>query len=111
MAEEQAINGQGAMTMEMIRGAMDPEEEGYDTPFATFTWRHWMEAQAKINQCFSRFIRAVEHERTDQALMIGLEVQEIATQMLLEAYAMCANLPLEDLPSLFQSRKRDGGKI
>ena len=105
MAEEQKVNGQGVMTMVAIREAMEPEADGYDTPFATFTWRHWMEAQAKINQCFSRFIRAVEHERTDQALMIGLEVQEIATQMLLEAYAMCADLPLEDLPMVKKKKE------
>ncbi len=104
MAEEST--GQGIMTMDMIREAMEPEEDGYDAPFATFSWRHWLEAQARINQCFSRFQRAVEHERTDQALMIGLEVQEIATQMLLEAYAMAADLPLQDLP--LEKKKKVG---
>ncbi|HEY3991587.1 MAG TPA: hypothetical protein VGM01_01800 [Ktedonobacteraceae bacterium] len=57
-----------------------------------------MDAQARTMQCFSRFVRAVEEHHLDHAIMIGLEMQEIATAMLLEAYAQSANVPLEELP-------------
>jgi hypothetical protein len=90
MAEDQISSD--VMALKEVREATWPEEEGYDAPFATFTWRHWMEEQARVNQCFSRFVRAVEERRAAQAMMIGLEVQEIATQMLLEAYALSAHL-------------------
>ena len=92
MAEAQTSD---VMALKEVREASWPEEEGYDAPFATFTWRHWMESQMRINQCFSRFVRAVEEKRAAQAMMIGLEVQEIATQMLVEAYSLSANLPQE----------------
>jgi hypothetical protein len=51
--------------------------------------------QARVTQCFSRFVRAIEEKQAAQALMIGLEMQEIATQMLLEAYSLSASLPQE----------------
>ena len=86
-----------AMSLENVRETMN-EEQGYDAPFATFTWRYWMDAQARAMQCFSRFVRAVEEHHPDHALMIGLEIQEIATSMLLEAYAQSASVPLEELP-------------
>lgn len=91
---ETPISGE-VMALKEVRKAGWPEEEGYDAPFATFTWRHWMESQARVNQCFSRFVRAVEEKQAAQALMIGLEVQEIATQMLLEAYSLSASPPPE----------------
>lgn len=93
MAEAQ-VNRE-VMTLQEVRKVSWPEEEGYDAPFATFTWKHWIESQARVNQCFSRFVRAIEEKQAAQALMIGLEVQEIATQMLLEAYSLSASFPQE----------------
>ena len=89
---------QEAMSLENVREALN-EEQGYDAPFATFTWRYWMDAQARTMQCFTRFVRAVEEHHLDHAIMIGLEMQEMATAMLLEAYAQSANVPLEELPT------------
>lgn len=86
-----------SMSLESVRETMN-EEQGYDAPFATFTWRHWMDLQARAMQCFSRFVRAVEEKHPDHGMMIGLEMQEIATSMLLEAYAQSSNVPLEQLP-------------
>lgn len=86
------------MSLESVRETMH-EEQGYDAPFATFTWRHWMDLQAQTVQCFSRFVRAVEEHHPDHAIMIGLEMQEVATSMLLEAYAQSASIPLEELPA------------
>lgn len=80
------------MSLESIREVLD-EEQGYDAPFETFTWRYWLELQARAMQGFSRFVRAVEEKRPDHLIMIGLEMQEIATTMLLEAYAQSANVP------------------
>jgi hypothetical protein len=87
-----------AMSLESVRETMH-EEQGYDAPFATFTWRHWMDLQARTVQCFSRFVRAVEERHPDHAIMIGLEIQEVATSLLLEAYAQSASIPLEELPA------------
>ena len=103
MAESQITSD--VMPLKEVRQATWPEEEGYDAPFATFTWKHWMEAQTRVNQCFSRFVRAVEEKRAARALMIGLEVQEIATQMLLEAYSLSAHLlPEADAKSKLRSQ-------
>ena len=93
-AEKQLIKDV-KMLEDVPKGSKDGNSEG---PFATMTWERWQEAQARVDQCFSRFVSAVQEHRTDQVLMLGLEMQEIATQMLLEAYAMSANLPLEPLP-------------
>ncbi len=86
------------MSLESVRETLT-EEQGYDAPFATFTWKHWMDLHARAMQCFSRFVRSVEEHHPDHAMMIGLEMQEIATTMLLEAYAQSAHLPLEDVPA------------
>lgn len=100
----QQVAGEGdivikeAMSLDSVRETMS-EEQGYDAPFATFTWRHWMDLQARAVQCFSRFLRAVEEKRPDHAMMVGLEMQEISTTMLLEAYAQSTNVPLEQLPA------------
>lgn len=93
------------MSLESVRETMH-EEQGYDAPFATFTWRHWLESQARTMQCFSRFLRAVEEHHPDHAIMIVLEMQEITTSLLLEAYALSANLPLTDLPADLGKRLR-----
>jgi DnaJ-domain-containing protein 1 len=86
------------MSLENVRETLS-EDQGYDAPFATFTWHHWLEAQAHAMQCFTRFVRAVEEHHPDHAIMIGLEMQEIATTMLLEAYAQSTSVPLQELPA------------
>lgn len=83
----QQLPARGVMSLEDVR---NPEDDGYDAPFMTFTWQHWMETQARVHQCFSRFVRAIENQRVDQAIMLGLEVQEIGSKMLLEAYTISA---------------------
>ncbi|HEY0757202.1 MAG TPA: hypothetical protein VGD98_24825 [Ktedonobacteraceae bacterium] len=96
-SEDDLANNE-AMSLASVHETMD-EEQGYDAPFATFTWRHWLDCQARAMQCFSRFLRAVEEHHPDHALMIGLEMQEISTAMLLEAYAQSANTQLTELPA------------
>jgi hypothetical protein len=36
------------------------EEQGFDAPFATYTWKHWIEMQTTIVQCLTRYQRAIE---------------------------------------------------
>ncbi|HEU5384198.1 MAG TPA: hypothetical protein VFV38_53070 [Ktedonobacteraceae bacterium] len=84
------------MTLEEVRRSVLAEEDGYDVPFSTFTWRHWLEMQAQANQSFSRFLRAIENQRIDVALLVGLEIQEIATRMLVEACTWIGSTPRED---------------
>jgi hypothetical protein len=86
------------MTLDDVRNVGYSKEGIGDGPFATMTWERWLEAQAQVEQCLSRFVEAVQEQRAAQVLMIGLEIQEVATQMLLEAYAMSADLSLEVLP-------------
>lgn len=69
------------------------EEMGYDAPFATITWKGWLEMQAHILQNMARFQRAIANEQMDSALFAALEVQEIATQLLKEASASIGRNP------------------
>jgi hypothetical protein len=95
---------QNIVTLDALREEVVVREESFDTPFATFTWRQWMEVQATIGRCLCNFLRAAQEGRADRVLMNGLEMQEIANQMLLEAYARIADLPLETLPA-FKKKK------
>ena len=56
-------------------------------PFATFTWDHWMTLQARVNQGFSRYLRAIEGGRIDLALAVTLEMMEMTADLLKEAIA------------------------
>lgn len=56
-------------------------------PFATFTWDHWMTLQARMNQGFSRYLRAIESRRVDLALAVTLEMMEMTADLLKEAIA------------------------
>ncbi len=74
------------MPLEAVRQMVLAEEEGgYDVPFATFTWQHWQDLQARFVQNMARFQRAIEQRRIDVALFAGLEAQEMATDLLKEA--------------------------
>lgn len=65
-----------------VRAACDiTEPMGYDEPFDLFTWTQWLEMQAKMVQCLSRFQRAIEHHETKTALVITLEMQEVCTTL------------------------------
>ena len=80
MDEEQS------MTLEQIRQAKSLEEElGFDAPFATFTWKYWLDLQARMNQGYCRYLRAIENRRADLALVVTLEMMEMVTDMLKEA--------------------------
>lgn len=59
----------------------------FSEPFATFTWDHWMNLQARVNQGFSRYLRAIESQRIDLALAVTLEMMEMAADLLKEAVA------------------------
>ena|SRR5579883_2645923 len=95
---------QNIMTLDTLREEVVVREECFDTPFATFTWQQWMEVQAAVGCCLRNFLHAAQEGRADRVLMTGLELQEIANQMLLEAYARIADLPLETLPA-FKKKK------
>lgn len=61
------------------------EDEGYDVPFALFTWRQWQDMQAQTMQRFTRFQRAIEHKQVRLALQIALEMQQMTTEWFKEA--------------------------
>lgn len=85
------------MTLDDVRHTLQSEEMGYDAPFATLTWRYWLEMQTRAPQCFSRFLRAIEERHVDAALMVAMEMQEMASQLLLEVYASVADTQLTEI--------------
>jgi hypothetical protein len=74
------------MTLDQVRKVKGLEEEmGFDVPFATFTWQHWLDLQARMNQGYSRYLRAIEGRRVDIALVVTLEMMEMVADLLKEA--------------------------
>lgn len=74
------------MSLDHLRKAKSLEEEmGFDAPFATFTWKHWMNLQTRMNQGYSRYLRAIEGRRVDLALVVTLEMMEMVADLLKEA--------------------------
>ena len=61
------------------------EEMGLDDPFATFSWDHWQEIQMQALTNFSRFQRAITRHEFQLAMLIALEMQEIAADLQKEA--------------------------
>ncbi|HLI68434.1 MAG TPA: hypothetical protein VKV19_01635 [Ktedonobacteraceae bacterium] len=61
------------------------EEMGFDVPFATFTWQHWLDLQARMNQGYSRYLRAIENRHIELALVVTLEMMEMVADLLKEA--------------------------
>lgn len=55
------------------------EEQGFDAPFANFTWEQWQEMQVQMLQRFTRFQRAISGKQARVAVLIAQEV--IATGM------------------------------
>lgn len=80
MEEEQSIS------LDQLKKSKSLEEDmGFDVPFATFTWSHWMDLQARMNQGYSRYLRAIESRRVDLALVVTLEMMEMVADLLKEA--------------------------
>src|SRR5579885_329646 len=75
-----------SMSLDQLKKLKSLEEDmGFDVPFATFTWKHWMDLQARMNQGYSRYLRAIENRRIDQALVVTLEMMEMVADLLKEA--------------------------
>ena len=74
------------MTLDEIRHLMGDEEAmGYDTPFVTFTWAHWLWMQTRMLHGFTRFQRAIDQHEARPALLVVLEMQETMTELYKEA--------------------------
>jgi hypothetical protein len=54
--------------------------DGYDDPFATIRWPRWLEMQAQTLQRFSRFERAIARREPKLAMLIAVEMQEMALE-------------------------------
>jgi hypothetical protein len=68
------------------------EEMGFDQPFLTFTWQHWEEMQARVQQNFHRFQRAIEEKRPEKAVLAVREMHTVVADLLTEAGASAAPL-------------------
>lgn len=73
-------------------------EASQPTPFLSLTWEQWQEMRAQITRGLERFVSAVEEQRADRVLSIGMEMQAAISRIFLEAYAMSADLGLQELP-------------
>jgi hypothetical protein len=85
-ARQASMGEEHNMTLKQVLQAKGVEEAmGFDVPFATFTWQHWLDLQARMNQGYSRYLRAIEGRRTDLALLVTLEMMEMVSDLLKEA--------------------------
>jgi hypothetical protein len=82
------MNTQEDMSLHRTRRVEALEQTGaFPELFATFSWDHWMDLQARVNQGFSRYLRAIECRRPDLALVLTLEMMETTADLLKEAIA------------------------
>ena len=61
------------------------EEQGYDAPFATFTWEQWQGMQISMVQRFTRFQRAIHYRQAKVAVLIAQEIIAAGMDLLDEA--------------------------
>ena len=71
------------------------EENGYDVPFAMFTWATWLEMQTQTMLRFARFQRAIESRHIQEAAAIALEMQEMVVKWQKEAASWITSHPGE----------------
>ena len=71
------------------------EENGYDVPFAMFTWATWLEMQTQTILRFARFQRAIESRHIQEAATIALEMQEMVLEWSKEAASWIVSHPGE----------------
>lgn len=56
------------------------------SPFLTFTWRDWYEAEVQAHCSIYDFLEAIEAGKLTGALAAALNLQEVAKDMLEELY-------------------------
>jgi hypothetical protein len=71
-----------------VQSIVGEEEYG---PFLRFTWEEWEEMQKQVLLRFIRFQHAIEQGRTEEALLIALEMHEISCKWLEEVCAQSKN--------------------
>ena len=75
-------NGQEPLALADIQKLCGIEEEmSFDSPFATFTWGHWQEAQTRTLVNFGRFQRAITDRKLQLAAFIALEMQQMVMDL------------------------------
>ena len=108
-SERAKLNGTHELTE--VRGVYDASGNGVHTcapllsaeaseatPFLSLSREQWQEVREQVANLLERFVSAVEEQHADKVLSIGMEMQEVAGRILLEAYAMSADLDLKDVP-------------
>ena len=61
------------------------EDQGYEVPFANFSWEEWQQMQAHMLQCFTRFQRAIHYKQANVAIQIAREVIKMGMDWVDEA--------------------------
>ena len=84
---EETIVKEMMSVAEVKNAYADMEEQGFDAPFTTYTWKHWLDMQTTLVQCLTRYQRAIEKRQAITALMVVLDLQQIGAEMHKEACA------------------------
>ncbi len=79
------MNDQVARTQPVEQAEALEEMDGYEDPFATFSWQEWLAMQTQTIQRFARFQRAIERRQPKLALFIALEMQSMILEWQKEA--------------------------
>ncbi len=85
-------NNVSPATLATLIEQLDDDGDGYNVPFGTFTWASWQEMQAQTMQRFTRFQRAIDHNKPATALKIATEMQEMTILWFKEAISLLESL-------------------
>ncbi len=86
------MNEGNNVSLATLTEELDDDGDGYNVPFGTFTWAQWQEMQAQTMQRFTRFQRAIDHNKPATALKIATEMQEMTILWFKEAISLLESL-------------------
>ena len=86
------MNKDNKVSLATLIEELDDDSNGYHVPFETFSWLQWQEMQAQTVQRFTRFQRAIDHNKPATALKIATEMQEMTILWFKEAISLLESL-------------------
>lgn len=86
------MNEDKKVSLATLVEGLDDDGDGYHVPFEKFTWAMWQEMQVQTMQRFTRFQRAIEHNKPMTALAIATEMQEMTILWFKEAISLQESL-------------------
>lgn len=86
------MNKDNNVSLATLIEKLDDDGDGYNVPFGTFTWASWQEMQSQTLQRFTRFQRAIDHNKPATALKIATEMQDMTILWFKEALSLLESL-------------------